>query len=141
MRFIWKLVAFKRAMQLGREFKEVDKIIGGLNVPGRQQLAQLTLKEFAAAAKTEFPHLYGTPAEERYNAWGTGTDIGLSRARSDNPHVRIRGLALWLTVAYHETRGSTLGALDEVHRSVLRTLRLLKEWAPAETRQGQRQAA
>ena len=52
-----------------------------------------------------------------------------------------RGLALWLTVAYHETRGASMGALDEVHRSVLRTLRLLKEWAPADSRPGQRPAA
>lgn len=130
---IWRLVATKRAYQLQREFKEIDKLMDGLNNAARLQLATLTQKEFAAAAKCEFPHLYGTPPEQRYTAWGSGTEIGLTRARSDNLPVRIRGIALWLTVAYHETRGTTLPALDGVHRSLLRSLRQLRESMPAST--------
>ena len=110
-----------------------DKLVDGLNNAARLQLATLTQKEFAAAAKCEFPHLYGTPPEQRYTAWGSGTEIGLTRARSDNLPVRIRGIALWLTVAYHETRGTTLPALDGVHRSLLRSLRQLRETLPATT--------
>lgn len=134
--FIWRLVATKRAYQLQREIKEVEKLVDGMNRPARQQLAQFTLKEFAAAAKTEFPHLYGTPPDERYSPWGSGTSTGISRARSDNLPVRMRGLALWLTVAYHETRGTTFPALDGVHRSVLRLLRTLREAAPSVTEGG-----
>jgi hypothetical protein len=130
---IWRLVATKRAYQLAREFKEIDKLMSSLPVAHRQQLSALALKEFAAAAKSEFPHLYGTPPEDRYQPWGSGTSIGLSRARSDNPQVRVRGISLWLTVAYHETRGTTLPALDGVHRSLLRALRWLRETAPAST--------
>ncbi|MBL8299108.1 MAG: hypothetical protein JNN30_12285 [Rhodanobacteraceae bacterium] len=130
---IWRLVATKRAYQLQREFKEIDKLMSVLNNASRLQLATLTQKEFSAAAKSEFPHLYGTPPEQRYSAWGSGTTIGLSRARSDNLPVRLRGIALWLTVAYHETRGTTLPALDSVHRSLLRALRVLRESAPAAT--------
>jgi hypothetical protein len=130
---IWRLVATKRAYQLQREFKEIDKLMNGLTNAARLQLATLTQKEFSAASKTEFPHLYGTPPEQRYSAWGSGTEIGLSRARSDNLPVRLRGIALWLTVAYHETRGTTLPALDGVHRSLLRALRFLRESAPAAT--------
>jgi hypothetical protein len=128
--FIWRLVATRRAYQLQRELKEIEKLVDAMNRPARQQLAQLTLKEFAAAAKSEFPHLYGTPPDERYSPWGSGTAIGLSRARSDNLPVCLRGAALWLTVAYHETRGTTFPALDGIHRSVLRILRTLKEAAP-----------
>ncbi len=130
---IWRLVATKRAYQLQREFKEIDKLMNALSNAARLQLATLTQKEFAAAAKSEFPHLYGTPPEQRYSVWGSGTEIGLSRARSDNLPVRIRGIALWLTVAYHETRGTTLPALDGVHRSLLRALRFLRESAPTVT--------
>jgi len=130
---IWRLVATKRAYQLQREFKEIEKIADSLPRNARVQLAQLTLKEFSLAAKTEFPHLYGTPPDERYSPWGSGTTLGLSRARSDNLPVRMRGIALWLTVAYHETRGTTFPALDGVHRSILRTLRVLKETTPATT--------
>lgn len=132
---IWRLIATKRAYQLQREFKEIEKLFEGLTRPARQQLAQLTLKEFAVAAKTEFPHLYGTPPEDRYSPWGSGTQTGLSRARSDNLPVRMRGIALWLTVAYHETRGSTFPALDGVHRSLLRMLRTLRESVPTITAQ------
>ena len=134
--FIWRLVATKRAYQLQREYKEIDKLVEALARPARVQLAQLTLKEFSTAAKTEFPHLYGTPPDERYSPWGSGTVTGLARARSDNLPVRMRGIALWLTVAYHETRGSTFPALDGVHRSILRMLRTLREAAPASTTDG-----
>ncbi|HVH36028.1 hypothetical protein ACFJIW_11360 [Tahibacter sp. UC22_41] len=127
---IWRLVATKRAYQLQREYKEIEKLMQGLNNASRLQLATLTQREFVAASKSEFPHLYGTPPEQRYSAWGSGTEIGLSRARSDNLPVRLRGIALWLTVAYHETRGTTLPALDNVHRSLLRALRFLREAAP-----------
>lgn len=130
---IWRLVATKRAYQLQREYKEIEKLVEGLTRPARAQLAQLTLKEFSIAAKSEFPHLYGTPPDERYSPWGSGTNIGLSRARSDNLPVRMRGIALWLTVGYHETRGATFPALDGVHRSILRMLRTLKETAPSAT--------
>lgn len=133
MQLIWRLVATKRAYQLQREFKEIDKLMSGLSNAARLQLATLTQKDFAAAAKSEFPHLYGTPPEQRYSAWGSGTETGLARARSDNLPVRLRGIALWLTVAYHETRGTTLPALDGVHRSLLRALRFLREAMPTVT--------
>lgn len=133
MQILWRMIATKRAFQLGRELGEIERIVNGLTMPSRQQLALVALKEFALAAKSEFPHLYGTPIEERYRLWGRGTDIGLGRARSDNPHVRIRGIALWLAAAYHETRGVLLPAIEEAHRNVLGLLRRLKEAMPADT--------
>lgn len=132
MQILWRLVATKRAFQLGRELGEIERILVDFNIAIRQQLAVVALKEFSLAAKSEFPHLYGTPAEDRYRLWGRGTEIGLARARSDNPHVRIRGIALWLAAACHETRGVTLPAIEEAHRNVLGLLRRLKEWLPAD---------
>lgn len=141
MQFVWRLVGIARGFRLGRELKQVEKLINELSRPMKQQLAQFTLKEFAAAAKCEFPHLYGTPAEERYRPWGSGAEIGLERARSDNQHLRLRGIAMWLAIVYHETRGATVPAVEEVHRSVLRVLRQIKEWAPADAGEGSRHAA
>ena len=141
MQFVWRLVGIARGFRLGRELKQVEALIGELSRPMKQQLAQITLKEFAAAAKCEFPHLYGTPIEERYRPWGSGAEIGLERARSDNQHLRLRGLAMWLAIVYHETRGATVPAVEEVHRSVLRVLRQIKEWAPTEAHEGSRHAA
>jgi hypothetical protein len=141
MHFVWRLMGIARGFRLGREFKEIEGLIEAMPRPVKQQLAQITLKEFAAAAKCEFPHLYGTPAEDRYRPWGRGSEIGMDRARSDNQHVRLRGIGLWLAAVYHETRGAGVPAVEEVHRSVLRCLRQMKEWAPAEANGGSRYAA
>lgn len=127
MQIMTRILAVSRALTLGRQLKEIERIIATLPLPARQQLAVLVLREMGQAGRCEFPHLYGTPAEQRYSPWGSGTEVGLSRARSDNPQVRMRGVALWLAVVFHETRHATQPATQSVHRHVLRVLRLLKE--------------
>jgi len=118
-------------MQLRRQFRAVEKTLGDLPPTARRQLAAISLREFANAAKSEFPHLYATPPEEKYRPWGSGTDIGLERMRSDSLQVRLRGLALWLTVAYHETKDSPFTEQQELHRQVMRAMRALKDSIPA----------
>jgi hypothetical protein len=131
MRIVTRLIVLSRSIQLNRQFREIEKSIAELPVVARRQLASLAMKEFAMAAKCEFPHLYGTPeSEPRYQPWGSGTDLGFSRVKSDNPQVKLRGIALWLTVAYHETKDSKYGEIQELHRHLMRTLRILKESAP-----------
>lgn len=131
MQLITRLIALTRAMQLRRQFREINKALEHLAPNVRRQLAAIALREFASASKTEFPHLYATPPEEKYRAWGSGTDIGLERLRSDNLQVRLRGVALWLTVVFHETKDSPFGEQQELHRQVMRALRTLKETVPA----------
>ena len=41
------------------------------------------------------------------------------------------GVALWLTVVYHETKDSHFAEQQELHRQVMRSLRTLKEAIPA----------
>ena len=131
MHFVTRLIALTRAMQLRRQFREINKALEQLAPPARRQLAAIALREFANASKSEFPHLYATPPEEKYHAWGSGTDIGLERLHSDNLQVQLRGVALWLTVAYHETKDSPFAEQQELHRQVMRALRALKETIPA----------
>ena len=45
--------------------------------------------------------------------------------------MRLRGVALRLTVAYHETKDSPFGEQRELHRQVMRSLRSLKEAIPS----------
>ena len=130
MHFVTRLIALTRAMQLRRQFREINKALEQLAPPARRQLAAIALREFANASKSEFPHLYATPPEEKYHAWGSGTDIGLERLHSDNLQVQLRGVALWLTVAYHETKDSQYGEVQNLHRHLMRTLRVLKECVP-----------
>ncbi len=131
MQFVTRLIALSRAVQLRRQFREINKSIEQLAPNVRRQLAAIALREFSSASKSEFPHLYATPPEEKYRAWGSGADIGLERMRSDNLQVRLRGIALWLAVVYHETKDSTFAEQQDLHRQVMRLLRTLKEAIPA----------
>ena len=130
MQILTRLIALTRGMQLKRQFKDIEKALEQLAPNARRQLAAIALREFANASKSEFPHLYAIPPDEKYRPWGSGTDIGLERLRSDNMQVRLRGVALWLTVAYHETKDSPFGEQQELHRLVMRSLRSLKEAIP-----------
>lgn len=137
MRIVTRIIAMSRAVRLGREFHEIERVVKSLPPSAHQKLALLTLRELAQAGRCEFPHLYGTPPEQRYAVWGSGTNTGLTRARSDNPQVRMRGIALWLAVAFHETRDSQHPQLAALHRQVLGMLRRLKESVPKDTGTGE----
>jgi hypothetical protein len=135
MRIVTRIIALTRSIQLNRQFREIEKTISDLPLATRRQLAAIAMREFSSAAKCEFPHLYGTVDQgQRYQPWGNGTEIGYARMKSDNPHVRLRGIALWFAVAYHETKESKYGDMQNLHRQLMRTLRVLKEsLTPAET--------
>jgi hypothetical protein len=130
MRLVTRIIIMNRATRLGREFREIDGMLNRLSPGLRQKLALLMRRELAQAGRCEFPHLYGTPPEQRYRICGSGTETGITRARSDNPQVRLRGIALWLAVGFYETRDVHDGHIAHVHRQILRVMRQLKEIAP-----------
>lgn len=127
MRPLLSAIAFVRGRQLERQFRHVQALLAMLPSTARVRLSELTLREIGQAARSHFPHLHGTSPEERYLPWGSGTAIGFGRARSGNPEVALRGLALWLAVAYHETKNSPHRAQQAVHRELLRVVRDLKD--------------
>ena len=133
MRLLTQLIALNRARQLNRQLRDIQQAIQGLSRQNRMRLGTLALREIGQATRCDFPHLYGTPPEERYLPWGQGTEIGYTRARSENVEVAIRGIALWLAVAYHETKDAQLGGLQSVYRQLMRQLRELKEMRQAPT--------
>lgn len=126
MQLLSPAIAFLRAHQLARQLREIERSVHALPQRNRAQLSVLTLREIGQASRSEFPHLYGTPPEARYLPWGHGTSAGYERARSDNPEVALRGIALWLAVAYHETKHSPQDRLLPQHRQVLQLLQELK---------------
>lgn len=132
MQLVTRVIALSRAIQLRRQLREVNKALEQLAPTLRRQLAAIAIREFNAAAASEFPHLYGTPPEEKYRAWGAGTDIGLERLQSENVQVRLRGIALWLTVAFHETKDSPYAEQQDLHKQIMRAMRSLKESVPAD---------
>ncbi len=132
MKLFVRSVAFFRSLVLIRELRAVERSVDALSSLDRRMLASLALRDLANASKCEHPHLYGTPsADARYLAWGTATRTGFERIKSDNPHIKLRGLALWLAVAFHETKDSRFGELQFLHRKLMRQLRLLKESLPS----------
>jgi len=134
MRIVSRLLALSRSIQLNRQFREIQREIDGMPLATRRQLAALAVKEFSNASQCEYPHLYGTPGEPQGGeAWGKGVEVGFTRVRSDNPHIKLRGIALWLAVAYFETRESQYGEAQNLHKQLMRTLRVLKEYAPPAT--------
>ena len=127
MQILTPLFVAMRARQLGHQFRDIERSIRVLPKRNRDRLGMLTLREIGQAARCDFPHLYGTAPESRYLPWGQGTEIGYERARSNNTEVALRGMALWLAVAYHETRNATHAGLQLQHRHLLHLLRELKE--------------
>lgn len=133
MRLVNRILALSRAVRLQHQFREIEQRTRDLPAPTCALLAELVAKECAAAARTEAPHLYGSPPDLKPAGWGTGMDLGYERARSDNAQVRLRGVALWLAVAYHETREASFPEFAGLHREVLRLMRQIKENAVVPT--------
>jgi hypothetical protein len=127
MRLVTRILALSRAARLHRQFRDIEQRTRGLPAPSCSLLAELIAKECAAAGRMEAPHLYGSQADVKPGGWGTGTDLGYERARSDNAQVRLRGVALWMAVAYHETRDASFPEFEGLHREVLRFMRQIKE--------------
>ena len=127
MRLLTTFIAMIRARRLRQQFRDIERSIQALPVRNRVRLSTLTLREIGQAARSDFPHLYGTSPELRYLPWGLGTDAGHERARSGNGEVALRGIALWLAVAYHETKNSPHANLQPIHRQVMQLLRQLKD--------------
>lgn len=127
MRLVTRILALSRAARLHRQFRDIEQRTRGLPAPSCSLLAELITKECAAAGRSDAPHLYGSPPDLKPGSWGTGTDLGYERARSDNAQVRLRGIALWTAVAYHETREASFPEFEGLHREVLRLMRQIKE--------------
>jgi hypothetical protein len=126
MSFFTRTIAFARGYQLSRQFSVIERSIQALPATALIKLEALLKAEIARAEQCEFPHLYGTPPGQRYVPWGQGTQTGFERVKSDNLEVRLRGIALWLAVVFHETRDSPYANMQPQQRAVLRVLRELK---------------
>jgi hypothetical protein len=134
MRLVTHLIAVNREIRLRRQLADIERVVLALPVRTHADLQQLVRREMEQAAACDFPHLYGTPAEERYSTYGHGPDLGLGKARSDNPLIATRGVALWIAAVYHETLDSRRPGMEELHRQVLRLMRQIKELSTPDRR-------
>lgn len=119
MQFLTKMLALTRYLILSRQVKEVNRLIGELPVTAKRALGMLVAAEIQKAAQHPHPHLYGSEHVDRYQPWGDATEVALVRARSDNAQLRLRGIATWIAVVFHETQNASHSGLQSVHRDVL----------------------
>ncbi|HEX5961022.1 MAG TPA: hypothetical protein VFY97_07225 [Rhodanobacteraceae bacterium] len=123
-RLVTRVTSLSRTARLRRQFGEIERRSLELPPSYREQLAELIGRECDSVAASPDPSLYGIQSEGGITS--SGLDIGFDRARSENVQVRMRGLALWIALAYHETRGVDTSESQDLHRSILRVLRELK---------------
>lgn len=136
MKFLFRTLLLTRYLGLKRQLKEVEKATLELNAEQRRELVLLIDRELGCAAAAPSPHLYGSQRIHASAAWGDGNDIAFERARADNMHLKLRGLAAWLAIVYHETRGHQSGEMQDLHKQVMRSVRLLRE-AAGQPRKGE----
>lgn len=127
MRLVSHLIAVNRELRLRRQLADIERVVLSLPVRAHADLQQLVRREMDQAAASDVPHLYGTPSGERFAAHGHGPDIGMTKARSENPLIATRGVALWIATVYHETLLSPRPAMAEMHRQVQRLMRQIKD--------------
>jgi hypothetical protein len=124
-RLVTRVTAMGRNARLRRQLGDIEQRCLEIPRSYRDQLAELIGRECDNVAQSPNPALYGTHSEDGVEIGGL--EVGLERARSDNVQVRMRGLALWLALVYHETRNAApTPENEELHRQVLRIMRELK---------------
>ena len=123
-RLVTRVTAMGRSARLRRQLAEIEQRCFDLPRSYRDQLAELIGRECDNVARSSNPSLYGTQTENGITTGGL--EVGLDRSRSDNVQVRMRGIALWIALVYHETGLSKTPEREELHRQVLRIMRELK---------------
>ncbi len=129
-RIVSRVTSMGRTARLRRQFSDIEQRSLELPRSYREQLAELIQRECTHVEQSDNPGLYGSRTEGETTT--SGLDVGFDRARSDNVQVRMRGIALWLALVYQQTRGSSAPEGEELHRLLLRLMRELNVFGPAE---------
>lgn len=114
-----------RKVMLSWQARVVEKAIRELPDAKRREAAALTLAELDSVAPSTGSG--GSPAPRGGNA----AQLAFERVRSKLQPIRVRGLATWIAVVYHETRDSADEGFQGVHRDVLGLIAELKAALPA----------
>lgn len=112
-----RIAVTARYLLLRRQLAEIVRAIEPLNVADRKLLQIHVTREMEISA--------------RESREASTTNAAFARARSDNSRLRVLGIAQWIASAFRETESSPHGEIQDMHRQLMRTLRLLKESLPA----------
>ena len=130
---ITMLTQYRRLM-LARQAAVVRAAVQAMTAEQRRLAADHTLAEISAAAALPQPHLHGDSDPVPYRPWTPVAETMARRAADRAVQLRLRSVAVWLAVVYHETRHARGDGMQAVHREVLGILRELKTATGASSR-------
>lgn len=130
-----KLVTLARCLRLKYELRRVEQSLRDVPAMRRQQLAEMIESEMAEA-RQPMSDTSGLETEVPTRRAGD-TRLALERMSSPNRYLRMRGIALWLTVAFFETAEAQRSqAMTKLHRQLNRLLaRYARKATPARAEQ------
>lgn len=111
--FVNRVRVFARYVVLRRQLAAIGRSIDGLNLADRRALIAHTQRELEIS--------------QRQSREASTTNAAFLRARAENPRVRLVGMGQWLTSAFRESEQSSYGEMQELHRQVMRMMRILRE--------------
>lgn len=122
-----RALAFVRTNELSRQMRRIERMVDGLDLVQRQKLARTYSKELKTAGECPEPRFYQSENGCLDRPWGDGTTVAWGRIRSDNRELQLRGMALWLAVAFYETQLAEDASGQSIHRRIIRVSRTLRE--------------
>ena len=121
-----------RKVMLSWQAKVVEKAIRELPEAKRREAAALTLAELDSAVYLAAAQGDGNATTSSSPSRSPSAQQAFERVRSRLQPIRLRGLATWIAVVYHETRDSADEGFQGVHRDVLGLIAELKASMPAQ---------
>src|SRR5688572_7359409 len=126
MDMLLTLLTSYRRLMLARQAAVVRAAVLAMTAEQRRNTADQTLNDIRLAAELPLPYLYGDSEPMPYRPWTPVAETMAKRAADRAIQLRLRSIAIWLAVVYHETRGASDDGLQAVHRDVLGILRELR---------------
>ena len=136
MTLLTRTLALARYLTLMRQARELRRIIGTLPKSAQRALASLALGEIEKAALDPQPQRYGDTDDDPYRPWSNAATEAFARAKSPVAQLKLKGIATWMAVVFHETKDSPYPMLEAVHREVLGFIGILKGTYAAQARAG-----
>lgn len=118
MRILITMLALTRLMLLKRQWRDVALALAELPESSRMLLAALVFGEAQRAAKHPLPQFYASAKLDAYRPWGDAVETAFEKVRSADAQQRLKAIATWLAVVYHETQNAAQPGLKSLHEEV-----------------------
>lgn len=118
MKYLTRMLALTRFLLLRKQWKDIKSLLNLLNREQENVLGAMVYGELQRAAKHPVPRFYASQRVEAYSPWGDALGAAWDKICSEEPQVQLRGLAVWLAVAYHETVNAALPMVSRLNSEI-----------------------